>query len=75
MSQYPKWVQRAPEIGDVLVLDEVEHADLLASWEAHLMRAESDRITAIKAQAEADNADALSVEAERAEARPARRGK
>lgn len=37
---YPKWVQRAPEIGAVLCLNEAEESQLLADWSARSAPAE-----------------------------------
>jgi hypothetical protein len=33
MSDYPKWVQRAPDIGPVLCLTAEEEKRVLAEWE------------------------------------------
>ncbi len=34
MSEYPKWVQRDPNVGAVLCLNKGEEDKLLADWEA-----------------------------------------
>jgi hypothetical protein len=34
MDNYPKWVQRAPDIGPVLCLTAEEEKRVLAEWEA-----------------------------------------
>ena len=74
-EDYPKWIQRAHDIGPVLVHSAVEHEHLLLSWKAHLMRIESERVSAIKAEADAAEEAELSLLSEQKDARTTRRGK
>ena len=55
MNEYPKWVQRAPDIGAVLCKNAKEEAKLLEDWDAEKL-AEAEDATA-KAQATAVEAE------------------
>lgn len=41
---YPKWVQRAPHIGAVLVQDEAEEKQLLDDWKSQQAAAVGDLV-------------------------------
>lgn len=46
-SEFPKWVQRAPYIGPVLILNAKEEQQLITDWDAEqLAKAEEDAASA-----------------------------
>lgn len=74
-GNYPQWVQREPWVGAVLCLTADEHDALLSEWAEHLGLAEAERVATIKAQAKAEEAERLALQAELEHARPTRKGK
>lgn len=52
-SDYPKWVQRAPHIGAVLVTSAKEEETLLADWDAEQLAKAEEELAAAKADASA----------------------
>lgn len=54
MSEYPKWVQRTPDIGAVLCRNAKEEQKLAEDWEAEQL----EKAEEAAAQAEADAAQA-----------------
>lgn len=62
MSEYPKWVQRAPHIGAVLCQNAKEEQTLLGDWDAEkLAEAEAAAAEAQAGAAQAEEATKLSL--------------
>ena len=58
MSEYPKWVQRAPHIGAVLCLTSEEEKALIEDWENLAVKEAEDKLAKALAEAEAAEAEA-----------------
>lgn len=61
-NEYPKWVQRAPDIGAVLCKNAAEEKQLLDDWDAEqLEKAEAAAAEAKAGAAEAEEAAKLTL--------------
>ena len=53
MNEYPKWVQRAPDIGAVLCINANEEKKLLDSWDTEQVNLAEAAVAQAQAEAEA----------------------